>query len=159
EDDGKPKKIEIADLLPPSDLLPTGKSRDYEIREGPEVSPDGEMTAFAVRPCGRNRPLDIVESYGLIGLYERKSGAVRILVDSGLPNGSPRGYAYGPVWSDDGKRLLVRYETGFRILRVPEGTLVLLVFDAPIDSNTLGLGWLGSQCVIYGQGTDFDKAL
>lgn len=156
-DGGAARRIDIGDLLPPSS--PELKLFDREIRVEPAVSPDGETIAFAVRPCGTTHDLDLVESYGVIGVYERKSGKARALPGSQTPAGAPIAYANLPEWSDDGKKLLVRFEIGFTVLRMPEGNSIAENPSPQPDNLTLGLGWLGSRCVIYVEGKDFDAAL
>lgn len=136
--------------------LPPG---EVEVYQDPSISPSGRHVAFIVRPCNSARKLDGVEAAGFVVVWDRGASQARLLRGSFAGDGGALGFAMSPTWSDDERYLFVNYETGFRVMRAADGSVVGA--DLPPDAKaswSSALGWIGTNCIVYMQGPDFDIA-
>lgn len=132
---------------------------EVEVYQDPSVSPSGQHVAFIVRPCNTARKLDGVEAAGFVVVWERGTAKARLLQGSRGEDGWPLGSAMNPTWSDDERYLFVNYETGFRVMRATDGSIVGA--DLPPDASaswSSAQGWIGTNCIVYMHGPDFDIA-
>lgn len=151
---GTLKPVALAKLLPHQP--PPG---EFEVYQDPSVSPSGRYVAFIVRPCNAAHKLDAVEGAGFAAVWDRQTSKARLLQGSIGEVGGAFGFAMNPTWSDDERYLFVNYETGFRVLQASDGSVVGADLPPHADASwSSALGWIGSGCIAYLQGMDFQIA-
>jgi Tol biopolymer transport system component len=85
---------------------------ERELYSDPAVSPDNRSVAFAVHSVSDNDSDDAVGLAGPLAVLDFGSGKSRVLPASEDIDGQGPAYINGPVWSSDGRRLLVAFEAG-----------------------------------------------
>lgn len=140
-------------------LLGPFEKDETEVYAEPALSPSGKLLAFVVRPCNLKRQLDLVESSGVVVLFDRVKGRPWVLPGTKNETGAAIGFANNPTWSADEKLLYVNFETGFRVLRAVDGTVASeYPPQAKVDTWSNAVGWIGSRCIVFTEGKDFREA-
>ncbi len=151
----RPRKLTWAQHFLPGPFA----RNEFEVYADPALSPSGRSLAFVARPCSSTRHLDVVEAAGVAVIFDQVRGSSQVLQGTTDKSGAPIGFAHTPTWSADESLLYVNLETGFRVLRAADGAVAL---EYPADSQgedwSQAVGWLGSRCVVFAEGTDFRAA-
>ena len=128
-----------------------------EVYSDPDFSPDGERIVFAIH--GRSKG-DLVEASGPFAVIDLRTKKVNVLPATMNVDGGGVAFANEPVWSPDGRMVLLNFESDAGIVDASGKTLKML--SSIISSNEgpwlHGIGWIGTGCVVYAAGTDQREA-
>lgn len=117
----------------------------------PVFSPDGRTIAAVDAPCPSVG--DASENGGFVVTVSSTNGAAKVLFASHDADGVPIGVAMSPMWSADGQRILVSYETGFRIYEAEFGRAVYRDDNlALVRGWSTAIGWIGGNCIVPREG-------
>jgi dipeptidyl aminopeptidase/acylaminoacyl peptidase len=123
-----------------------------EVYSDPAFSPDGGKVIFAVHARAKG---DLVEASGPFAIIDLRTRRVNVLpattnIDGGVA------FANDPIWSPDGKSILLNFESDAAITDATGRTLKMLSSIVPNSEGPWlhGLGWIGTGCVVYAIGSD-----
>lgn len=129
----------------------TAKEGERELYSDPAVSPDGRSVAFTVYAVEGNDSDDLVGLAGPLAVLDLNSGQRRVVAATRRINGQPA-FVNNPVWSSDGRRLLIAFEVGGAIVDVGENRIQLL--DSLMtkqlgDGNTSPMAWRSDHEIYF----------
>ena len=139
----------VVRLTPPGGL---------EVYGDPAFSPDGRAVAMAVHGQASG---DLVEGSGPLAIMALDTREISILKATLGSRGEPLGFVNEPEWSPDGTRLVVNFELGFSQVNAKGNSLQDVASMIGCDGCEYmnAVGWLGSKCVVYQAGKNYEEAL
>jgi len=122
------------------------KSRS-EVYSDPDLSPAGTLAVFAIHAQATG---DAVEAAGPGAVVDLKTRAVKLLQSTVDVDGNGAAFVNEPLWSPDGKRIVVNFEAGAALTSL-DSLSKLQDLSGLMDGGDWNhvLTWLGNECVVY----------
>ncbi len=125
---------------------------ERELYSDPAISPDSQSVAFAVHAVSGNDRNDLVGLSGPLAVMDLGSGQRRVLLATKDIAGQGSAFVNDPVWSSDGRRLLIAFEAGGGITDVGGQQLQLLgdLMMKPFSDGVASpVAWWSSDEILF----------
>jgi len=122
-----------------------------EVYSEPRFSPDGKKLLFVTHAQADG---DIIEGSGPLAILDLKTLQAKPLQPKTQIDGSAD-FLSRPMWDLKGRQILVNIEDTLAVIDVQANSIRRLdheVLDNFLDWST-GIGWIGTNCILYEMGT------